>query len=160
MTERTAVYRLYSARDELLYVGVARNPDVRWKHHAAHKAWWPEVGRRDVAWHPDRADALQAEAAAIRDESPRYNAVIPHADGSLRGCFVRTDLPAVARGQSNPELRVIRMDDDLWERLDEAVKRADPDDNRSALIRRLVRWYVGDIDQPPRRPEPKRREQG
>jgi hypothetical protein len=53
--------------------------------------------------------------------------------------------------------RRIRMDDDLWERLDEAVRRADPDDNRSALIRRLVRWYVGDIDEIPRRPEPRRR---
>ena len=52
--------------------------------------------------------------------------------------------------------RRIRMDDDLWERLDEAVRRADPDDNRSALIRRLARWYVGDIDEIPRRPEPKR----
>jgi Ribbon-helix-helix protein, copG family len=51
--------------------------------------------------------------------------------------------------------RRIRMDDDLWERLDEAVKRADPDDNRSALIRRLARWYVGDIDEIPRRPEPR-----
>jgi hypothetical protein len=51
--------------------------------------------------------------------------------------------------------RRIRMDDDLWERLDEAVKRADPDDNRSALIRRLARWYVGDIDEMPRRPEPR-----
>jgi ribbon-helix-helix CopG family protein len=55
--------------------------------------------------------------------------------------------------------RRIRMDDDLWERLDEAVKRADPDDNRSALIRRLARWYVGDIDEIPRRPEPRRADQ-
>jgi hypothetical protein len=51
--------------------------------------------------------------------------------------------------------RRIRMDDDLWERLDEAVKRADPDDNRSALLRRLARWYVGDINEMPKRPEPK-----
>lgn len=54
--------------------------------------------------------------------------------------------------------RRIRMDDDLWERLDEAVRRADPDDNRSALLRRLARWYVGDIDEIPRRPEPKQAE--
>ena len=51
--------------------------------------------------------------------------------------------------------RRIRMDDDLWERLDEAVKRADPDSNRSVLIRRFARWYVGDIDEAPKRPEPK-----
>jgi hypothetical protein len=52
--------------------------------------------------------------------------------------------------------RRIRMDDDLWERLDEAVKRADPDSNRSVIIRRFARWYVGDIDEVPRRPEPRR----
>jgi hypothetical protein len=51
--------------------------------------------------------------------------------------------------------RRIRMDEDLWQRLDEAVKRADPDSNRSVLIRRFARWYVGDIDEMPRRPEPK-----
>ena len=50
--------------------------------------------------------------------------------------------------------RRIRMDDDLWERLDEAVKRADPDSNRSVIIRRFARWYVGDIDEMPRRPGP------
>ena len=47
------------------------------------------------------------------------------------------------------------MDDDLWERLGEAVKRADPDDNRSALLRRFARYYVGDIDRAPERPEPR-----
>jgi hypothetical protein len=52
--------------------------------------------------------------------------------------------------------RRIRMDDDLWERLDEAVKRADPDSNRSVLLRKFARWYVGDIDEMPKRPEPKR----
>ena len=52
--------------------------------------------------------------------------------------------------------RRIRMDDDLWERLDEACRRADPDSNRSMIIRRFARWYVGDIDEMPRRPEPRR----
>ena len=52
--------------------------------------------------------------------------------------------------------RRIRMDDDLWERLDEAVKRADPDSNRSVVIRRFARWFVGDIDEMPTRPEPRR----
>lgn len=50
--------------------------------------------------------------------------------------------------------RMVGMDDDLWERLDEAVRRADPDDNRSAWLRRCARWCVGDIGEPPRRPEP------
>jgi hypothetical protein len=54
--------------------------------------------------------------------------------------------------------RRIRMDDDLWERLGEAVKRMDPDDNRSAYLRRFARWAVGDIDEMPKRPEPPRPE--
>lgn len=49
--------------------------------------------------------------------------------------------------------RRIRMDDDLWERLDEAAKRMDPDSNRSAVLRRFARWYVGDIDEMPQRPD-------
>lgn len=52
--------------------------------------------------------------------------------------------------------RRIRMDDDLWERLDKAAKKADPDSNRSVLLRKFARWFVGDIDEMPRRPEPKR----
>ena len=51
--------------------------------------------------------------------------------------------------------RRTRMDDDLWERLKEAVESMDPDDNRSAWLRRCARWCVGDINEPPRRPEPK-----
>lgn len=51
--------------------------------------------------------------------------------------------------------RRIRIDDDLWERLGEAAKRADPDSNRSVILRRLARWYVGDIDELPQRPGPR-----
>lgn len=66
----------------------------------------------------------------------------------------RTDRKAGAMPQEGTPFRRIRLDDDLWERLGEAAKRADPDLNRSALIRRFARWYVGDIDDPPKRPEP------
>jgi len=152
VSERTAVYRLYDANDVLLYVGMTRHPDARCGHHATHKRWWPEVCRREVQWHTNRAAALRAEAAAIRDEGPCYNAVIPHADGSILGCSVRTDVPAIARGNVSTEFRRIRIDDDLWERLEKAAKQADPDDTRSAVLRRLARWYVGDIDEMPRRP--------
>ena len=59
-------------------------------------------------------------------------------------------------------VRRIRMEDDLWERLEEVVKQLDPDDDRSGYLRRFARWAVGDIDEPPRRPEPKggRQQQG
>lgn len=54
--------------------------------------------------------------------------------------------------QPGTPFRRIRMDNDLWERLETAAKTADPDSNRSALLRKFARWYVGDIDEMPQRP--------
>jgi hypothetical protein len=64
-----------------------------------------------------------------------------------------TGEPMAAEGTP---FRRVRMDDDLWERFGESVIRADPDSNRSAVLRRFARWYVGDIDEMPQRPEPPR----
>lgn len=55
-------------------------------------------------------------------------------------------------------LRKIRMDDDLWERLEKAAKAVDPDSNRTVVLRKFARWYVGDIDEMPQRPAEKRAE--
>lgn len=70
------------------------------------------------------------------------------------------DTKTITGGNSVPPegtpFRRIRLDDDLWRRLDEAAKRADPDSNRSAVLRKFARWFVGDIDEMPRRPEPQR----
>jgi predicted GIY-YIG superfamily endonuclease len=41
--ERTALYRLYDATDQLLYVGISTNPEERWKTHTMLKSWW--IGR-------------------------------------------------------------------------------------------------------------------
>jgi hypothetical protein len=67
-----------------------------------------------------------------------------------------TDRRADTMTAEGTPFRRIRMDDDLWQRLEEAAKRADPDANRSVIIRRFARWYVGDIDEMPQRPEPRR----
>src|SRR5690242_3991765 len=74
---RTALYRLYDADGRLLYVGVAADPEARWKQHARYKAdlWWSEVHRKTVQWFFSRLDALHAETTAIRIESPRYNII-------------------------------------------------------------------------------------
>lgn len=152
VSEYTAVYRLYDSAGELLYVGVAGKPQARFKHHARKRRWWPEAARRDIQWHPDRETALQVEAAAIRSEQPRYNAVVPHPDGSLRGSKMRTT-PEIARVPGPVGYRNLKMEDELWKRFEEAVKRADPDANRSMILRRLARWFVGDIDEMPRRPQ-------
>jgi hypothetical protein len=67
------------------------------------------------------------------------------------------DRKADSMAQEPTPFRRIRLDDDLWKRLDEAAKAADPDSNRSVLIRKFARWYVGDIDEMPQRP-PRRAE--
>lgn len=70
---RTALYRLYGADDTLLYVGIAIDPDARWRQHEREKHWWPLVARNTVAWFEKRLEALDAEAEAIRGEKPTYN---------------------------------------------------------------------------------------
>lgn len=70
---RTALYRLYDADDELLYVGITWNPKSRWAQHATHKSWWHTVTRKTVEWHEDRSSAIAAEARATAAEKPRYD---------------------------------------------------------------------------------------
>lgn len=71
---RTALYRLYDANGQLLYVGITDDPDDRWSRHAASKSWWPLVDRKDLTWlHGTWAEALQVEAEAIRAERPVFN---------------------------------------------------------------------------------------
>ena len=48
--------------------------------------------------------------------------------------------------------RNLRIDDDLWNAFGNAIKRASPELDRSAVMRELIRWYAGDTDQLPARP--------
>jgi hypothetical protein len=66
------------------------------------------------------------------------------------------DIRGTAMPQEGTPFRRIRMDDDLWKRLDEAAKKMDPDSNRSVVLRKFARWFVGDIDEMPSRPAVKR----
>lgn len=71
--EQTALYRLYSASDKLLYVGISKHPKWRMKEHAQGKWWWWQVHRGTIEYFEDRASAAEAELAAIRTEAPIYN---------------------------------------------------------------------------------------
>ena len=71
------------------------------------------------------------------------------------GVTIRASVTGEAMSDRTP-LRHVGIDDNLWRRFEEAVKRADPDDNRAANLRRYVRYFVGDIDEAPRRPAPAR----
>lgn len=52
--------------------------------------------------------------------------------------------------------RLIRVDSDLWERFGAAVSDAEPELDRSKVIREFIRWYLGDKRELPRRPGPRR----
>jgi predicted GIY-YIG superfamily endonuclease len=69
----TALYRLYDAEDELLYIGISEAPEKRWAHHASEKSWWPQVARKEIRWFPTRKEAEAAEARAIATERTPHN---------------------------------------------------------------------------------------
>lgn len=71
--ERTALYRLFNADDELLYVGITNSPETRWRHHKATQEWWPLVARKTVDWLDSRSEAAAAEIEAIHAEVPKHN---------------------------------------------------------------------------------------
>jgi predicted GIY-YIG superfamily endonuclease len=70
---RTALYRLYNAADEVIYIGITDDLKGRMEWHAANQTWWPEVTRRTVAFYPDWDAADAAETLAIAAEKPIYN---------------------------------------------------------------------------------------
>lgn len=74
-TERTALYRLRDADGRLLYIGIAKDPERRWKHHSrtARATWWPDVADKSVQWFNSRAEADEAETVAISNERPLHN---------------------------------------------------------------------------------------
>lgn len=152
---RTALYRLYDANDQLLYVGISDNPRQRWGTHSAEQVWWPLVVRKTVEWFGNRREAAKAEAAAIRAESPAKNVALPDEDG-LGGWTL-----SVPRARRRPVPsggdRKFATTDDLWKRFNEAVNRSpDPEADMSKVLRAFVRHYVGEPGAKlPERPEPK-----
>jgi hypothetical protein len=47
-------------------------------------SWFPQIARVEIERFETRKEALAAEAAAIRDERPRFNKAIGHVPGALR----------------------------------------------------------------------------
>lgn len=68
-----SVYRLFDETGVLLYVGIANNPERRWRQHRREKSWWSAVTRIEIHEHPTRREAERAEAFVIRIETPAYN---------------------------------------------------------------------------------------
>lgn len=76
--EPTAVYRLFNAGRDLLYVGMSSSPGTRWESHARSQPWWApdRVALCEVVWYETRPKAAEAERQAIRTENPRYNVLL------------------------------------------------------------------------------------
>lgn len=69
------VYIMYTAYDELLYVGISNNLRNRLSSHYRDKKWISEVARIDVEEHPDEAAARDRERFLIEERGPVYNIV-------------------------------------------------------------------------------------
>jgi hypothetical protein len=69
-----ALYRVFGEADLLLYVGISNSFGRRWREHAKKQPWWGEMRRLTVdCWYPSRAEAEEAETAAIKADTPKYN---------------------------------------------------------------------------------------
>lgn len=75
------VYRLFDESGALLYVGKTYNVRARLftstTSHAATKEWFGFVSRARIAAYKTEAEALEAEAWAIKTEAPRHNVSTP-----------------------------------------------------------------------------------
>jgi hypothetical protein len=70
---RHVLYRFYSDRDVLLYVGITDALQVRLAQHAADKHWFDSVAIIKVSFFDSRDELEAAERLAILAEEPIYN---------------------------------------------------------------------------------------
>lgn len=69
------VYRCYDDAERLLYIGCTVKPALRFKQHAASKAWWAEVARIEQTPVTGWRHAEEVERTAIEAERPLYNVI-------------------------------------------------------------------------------------
>lgn len=70
---RHALYRLYNAAGDLLYVGISLTAAERMGGHRSVQRWWGQVASVQLEPHRTRDAAHAAEIEAIKTEHPRYN---------------------------------------------------------------------------------------
>jgi len=74
MNNITYVYRAYNGLNELCYVGLTNNFDIRIRSHRLDKDWWrTEVSTIKVKTFDSRSEAETEESKAIALEFPKYN---------------------------------------------------------------------------------------
>lgn len=67
------LYRLWSADNRLLYIGITDRGHAREREHARLKPWWLEVHHATYEPVSTRAELRHWEAISIRKERPKYN---------------------------------------------------------------------------------------
>jgi hypothetical protein len=112
------LYRMYDGNDALLYVGITARVEMRFGEHRKARPWWPSVATVRLEHFPDRNSVLDAEAAAIGAENPRFN---------------------VRRGTGGPH-RNFGVHDGPWRAFGEAVGER----KRSAWLSDFIDWVVAD----------------
>lgn len=68
-----SLYRHFDAQGRLLYVGIAKSPELRAEQHQRSSRWCRFVADSTVEWLPSRAAACEAERVAIMTEKPIFN---------------------------------------------------------------------------------------
>jgi predicted GIY-YIG superfamily endonuclease len=71
-----ALYRCFSADGELLYIGITSRGRKRFDNHAKDQVWWRQCSRIEIEHLETRAEALLAEAEAIKTECPTHNVLL------------------------------------------------------------------------------------
>ena len=113
------MYRLYSAEDELLYIGITMNFPARINQHKNDKFWWEEVSTIRLERHRSRNALRAAEREAILAERPTYN-LAHNAPARIGQCVLcRESIYAPALNKYCRECR------DYADDLDRAVAEAD-----------------------------------
>lgn len=79
--KKSAVYRLFDADSNLLYVGMALHPENRIVRHR-RKPWGKKITHFTVEWHEGRHVALAAENHAIATENPAHNIYRPKTESA------------------------------------------------------------------------------
>lgn len=71
------VYYLYSFSNELLFIGVTKNLENRFKQHYRVDKWMVEVNRQStkIDGYSNRMDAYKARKSALLDDQPKYSEI-------------------------------------------------------------------------------------
>tara|TARA_R100000322_G_C5409304_1_gene183423 strand:- start:423 stop:872 length:450 start_codon:yes stop_codon:yes gene_type:complete len=69
------LYRMWNAKEELIYIGISKSAIVRLSQHQQTKEWATEIHNITLEYFYSRELCKLAETKAIKSEKPKYNIV-------------------------------------------------------------------------------------